>query len=164
MRGIQSSERKACYGRKIQRIFPVRRGYIRLLRGNRLFLFRVCGSLGTVQAQQVFNIQTMQSEWDDYDNSFMILLFSLFSFVVWAAAAFVCLRSVVNAYALQESAERGEHINTFAEDLRDYLDKKFHITLLTLPTLGIVVFIVCAVFTLIGFNFMIRGDKEGTYQ
>ena len=106
----------------------------------------------------------MQSEWNDYDNSFMILLFSLFSFVVWAAAAFVCLRSVVNAYALQESAERGEHINTFAEDLRDYLDKKFHITLLTLPTLGIVVFIVCAVFTLIGFNFMIRGDKEGTYQ
>jgi arabinogalactan oligomer/maltooligosaccharide transport system permease protein len=30
--------------------------------------------------------------------------------------------------------------------------------------LGIVVFVVCAVFTLVAFNFMIRGDKEGTYQ
>ena len=98
------------------------------------------GTLGTVQAQQVFNIETMQSEWNDYDNSFMILLFSLFSFVVWAAAAVVCLRNVINAYDLQEQAERGCHVNTFAEDLRDYLDKKFHITLLTLPTLGIVIF------------------------
>ena len=30
--------------------------------------------------------------------------------------------------------------------------------------IGIMVFIVCAVFTLVGFNFMISGDKEGTYQ
>ncbi|MDD6638579.1 MAG: sugar ABC transporter permease, partial [Lachnospiraceae bacterium] len=30
--------------------------------------------------------------------------------------------------------------------------------------IGIMVFIVCAVFTLIGFNFMISGDKEGTYS
>ena len=30
--------------------------------------------------------------------------------------------------------------------------------------IGIMVFVVCAIFTLIGFNFMIRGDKEGTYQ
>ncbi|MGM9605865.1 MAG: carbohydrate ABC transporter permease, partial [Faecousia sp.] len=98
------------------------------------------GSLGTVQAEQVFNIQTMQSEWNDYDNSFMILLFSLFSFVVWAAAVAVCLRNVINVYALQVQSEQGRHINTFVEDLRDYLDKKFHITLLTLPTLGIVIF------------------------
>lgn len=30
--------------------------------------------------------------------------------------------------------------------------------------IGIMVFIVCAVFTLIAFNFIIRGDKEGVYQ
>lgn len=98
------------------------------------------GTLGTVQAEQVFNMQTMQTEWNDYDNSFMILLFSLFSFVIWFAAAVVCMRNVVNAYELQIQAQRGKHINTFVEDLREYLDKKFHITLLSLPVLGIVVF------------------------
>ena len=30
--------------------------------------------------------------------------------------------------------------------------------------IGIVVFVICAVFTLVAFNFMIQGDKEGTYQ
>ena len=98
------------------------------------------GTLGTVQAEQVFNMQTMQTEWNDYDNSFMILLFSLFSFVIWFVAAIVCMRNVVNAYELQIQAQRGKHINTFVEDLREYLDKKFHITLLSLPVLGIVVF------------------------
>ena len=98
------------------------------------------GTLGTVQAEQVFNMQTMQTEWNDYDNSFMILLFSLFSFVIWFAAAVVCMRNVVNAYELQIQAQRGKHVNTFVEDLREYLDKKFHITLLSLPVLGIVVF------------------------
>ena len=98
------------------------------------------GTLGTIQAEQVFNMQTMQTEWNDYDNSFMILLFSLFSFVIWFAAAVVCMRNVVNVYRLQKQAQRGKHINSFVEDLREYLDKKFHITLLSLPVLGIVVF------------------------
>ena len=30
--------------------------------------------------------------------------------------------------------------------------------------LGIMVFIICAIFTLVAFNYMIQGDKEGTYQ
>ena len=107
------------------------------------------GTLGTVQAEQVFNIQTMQSEWNDYDNSFMILLFSLFSFVVWFAAAVVCIRNVVNAYRLQLQAERGRHINSFVEDIKEYLDQKFHITLLSLPVLGVVIFTLIPILLLI---------------
>lgn len=107
------------------------------------------GTLGTVQAEKVFNMQTMQSEWNDYDNSFMILLFSLFSFVLWAAAAAVCLRSVVSAYRIQQTARCGGHVNSFREDLREYLDQKFHITLLSLPVLGIVIFTVIPILLLI---------------
>lgn len=107
------------------------------------------GTLGTVQAEQVFNIQTMQSEWNDYDNSFMILLFSLFSFVVWFAAAVVCIRNVVNVYRLQLQAERGRHINSFVEDIKEYLDQKFHITLLTLPVLGVVIFTLIPILLLV---------------
>ena len=107
------------------------------------------GTLGTVQAEQVFNIQTMQSEWNDYDNSFMILLFSLFSFVVWFAGAVVCIRNVVNVYRLQLRAERGQHVNSFVEDIKEYLDQKFHITLLTLPVLGVVIFTLIPILLLI---------------
>lgn len=107
------------------------------------------GTLGTVQAEQVFNIATMKAEWNDYDNSFLILLFSLFSFVVWFAAAAVWMRNVVNVYRLQLQAEAGRHINTFAEDLRSYLDEKFHITLLALPALGVAVFTVIPILLLI---------------
>lgn len=107
------------------------------------------GTLGTVQAEQIFNIQTMKSEWNDYDNSFLILLCSLFSFVIWFTFLVVWMRNVVNVYRLQLQAERGKHINTFTEDLRTYLDEKFHITLLALPTLGVVIFTVVPILLLI---------------
>ena len=98
------------------------------------------GSLGSVKMEKVFNMKTMKSEFNDYDNSFTILLFSLFSFVVWFAAAIVWIKNVVNAYELQKLSEAGKHINTFKEDLRSLTEEKFHITLLTLPVLGVVIF------------------------
>lgn len=107
------------------------------------------GSLGTVQMEKVFNMETMKSEFNDYDNSFTILLFSLFSFVVWFAAFIVWMRNVVNVYELQKLEEAGRHINTFKEDLRAYKEEKFHITLLTLPVLGVVVFTLIPILLLI---------------
>ena len=50
------------------------------------------GSLGTVKAEKVFNPDTMKSEFNNYDHSFKILLFSLFSFVVWFAAIIVWMK------------------------------------------------------------------------
>lgn len=107
------------------------------------------GSLGTIKAEQIFNPQTMKSEFNDYDHSFMILLFSIFSFVVWFASIIVWMKSTMAVYKLQEMEENGEHINTFQEDIRVYLGEKFHITLLTLPVLGIVIFTVIPILLLI---------------
>lgn len=107
------------------------------------------GTLGTVKAKSEFNMVTMQNEWNDFDNSFMILLMSLFSFVVWAFGIVVMLRNTVNCYRLQQAAEAGRHINSFKEDLHSYIEEKFHITMLTLPVLGIVVFTVIPILLLI---------------
>ena len=71
------------------------------------------GSLGTIKAEKVFNPQTMKSEFNDYDHSFMILLFSLFSFVVWFTAIIVWIKNTINVYMLQLMEKQGEHINTF---------------------------------------------------
>ncbi|MDO5337811.1 MAG: sugar ABC transporter permease [Eubacteriales bacterium] len=107
------------------------------------------GSLGTVQMEKVFNMETMKTEFNDYDNSFTILLFSLFSFVVWFAFIVVWIRNVVNAYELQKLEEAGKHIKTFKEDLHSYKEEKFHVTLLTLPVLGIVIFTLIPILLLI---------------
>ena len=107
------------------------------------------GTLGTVKMEKVFNMKTMKSEFNDYDNSFTILLFSLFSFVVWLAAAIVWIKNVVYAYELQKLDEAGKHINTFKEDLKSLTEEKFHITLLTLPVLGVVIFTLIPILLLI---------------
>lgn len=107
------------------------------------------GTLGTVKMEKVFNMQTMKSEFNDYDHSFKILLYSLISFVVWFAFFIVWIKNVVNAYTLQQMEAAGEHINNFKEDVHSYIEEKFHITLLTLPVLGIVVFTVIPILLLI---------------
>ena len=107
------------------------------------------GTLGTVQMEQVFDINTMQYQVNNYDDSFQILLFSVISFVIWVIFLFAWMRNVVAVYNLQLKAERGEHLNTFKDDINDYLNEKFHVTLLTLPVLGIVMFSVIPILVLI---------------
>lgn len=107
------------------------------------------GSLGTVQMESVFNIATMQNEFNDYDHSFMILLLSVITFVIWAAFLFVYFKNVVSCYKLQKLAEEGKHINTFLEDVAEYKNQKFHITLLTMPILGVVVFTIIPLIILV---------------
>lgn len=107
------------------------------------------GTLGTVKMESVFNINTMQYDVNNYDDSFQILLFSVISIVIWVAALFILMKNVIAVYKLQLKAERGEHINSFVDDLNSLLNEKFHITLLTLPVLGIVLFSIVPIFVLI---------------
>lgn len=111
------------------------------------------GTLGTVRQESIFNPETMKNEINNYDHSFKILLFSLFSFVVWFAVIIVWLKNTINVYQLQKMEENGEHINTFKEDLVAYTEGKFHITLLTLPVFGIVMFTVIPILLLIFVSF-----------
>ena len=75
------------------------------------------GTLGTVQQESVFNIVTMKNEFNDYDNSFLILLISLITIVIWVASFFGYLANTITVYNLQKRKEAGKHINTFKEDI-----------------------------------------------
>jgi len=98
------------------------------------------GTLGTVKRATVYNPVTLKNEVNVYDNSFLILLFSLVTLVLFAAALILLMRMVVDARELQLKRESGAHVNTFREDIREMFNQKFHITLLSLPTLGVIVF------------------------
>ena len=107
------------------------------------------GTLGTVKQEAVFNMETMKKEFNDYDNSFKILLFSLVSFVIWIMFLVVYIWNIKKQYALQKLAERGGHINTFLEDLNQYRNKKFYVTLLAFPMIGVILFTVIPLLVMI---------------
>lgn len=107
------------------------------------------GTLGTVKQEAVFNMETMKKEFNDYDNSFKILLFSLVSIVVWITFLVVYIWNIKKQYTLQKLAERGGHINTFLEDLNQYRNKKFYVTLLAFPMIGVILFTVIPLLVMI---------------
>ena len=107
------------------------------------------GTLGTVRQESVFNMVTMKNEFNDYDHSFLILLISLITFVIWAVSIVVYFGNVISVYHLQQRAKQGLHINTFREDVHELINKKFHVTLLFLPIMGIVIFTIIPLLVMI---------------
>lgn len=74
------------------------------------------------------------------DNSVVMLLMGIFSWIV--VAVFLCLyvMNLKGAYQLQLRIESGKKALTFRKELAQLLDKKFYITVLVLPVLGVCVF------------------------
>lgn len=107
------------------------------------------GTLGTVQFEQTFDPLTMQNTVNDYDNSFLILLGSVVSMIIVLAFVALYINNIKIVYGMQLKKQNGEHINTFKEDIKEMLNGKFHITLLTLPTLGVVLMNIIPIFVLI---------------
>ncbi len=111
------------------------------------------GTLGTVKMEMVFDFATMKNVVNDYDNSFSILLLGVVTIVLIAALILLALFNLKSAHALQKDAAAGRHINTFREDVRSYINEKFHVTLLALPTLGVLVFTVVPLIIMIAVAF-----------
>ncbi len=107
------------------------------------------GTLGTVQAKRTYNPVTRKNEWNDYDNSFLILLFGLIGVVVLLLAIVLWMRNIRNARAVEVTAKKGKHVNSFADDCRDALGHKFHRTLLALPVTGVVTFTIIPLLVMI---------------
>ncbi len=106
-------------------------------------------TLGSVQRELVFNMQTMKNEVNNFDHSFKILLYGLITLVVIFFAILVWIDNVKQVYELQKLSEKGKHINSFVEDLKELLNHKFYKTLLFLPCLGVIIFTVVPLFVMI---------------
>ncbi|SDB29435.1 arabinogalactan oligomer / maltooligosaccharide transport system permease protein [Pseudobutyrivibrio sp. YE44] len=111
-------------------------------------------TLGTVQREEIFDIVTMKKTVNDYDNSLLILLYGIIGILVILAFIALYIANVNAVYRIQKMAEEGEHINSFKDDIASFKNERFHITLLTLPSLGVILinvipilFMVCIAFT-----------------
>ena len=99
-------------------------------------------TLGDVEREIIFDPLTMTNIENDYDNSLLILLMGTLSIIIIVAFVFLYISNMKKVYVLQVQKENGKHIPTFKEDLKSLVNERFHITLLTLPTLGVVLFTV----------------------
>lgn len=106
-------------------------------------------TLGTVQQKRTFNPETRKNEFNDYDNSFLILLFGVIGCVVLITAVVLWMRNIRNARAVEVQARSGKHVNSFREDLADCFGIKFHRTLLSLPVLGVIAFTIIPLLVMI---------------
>lgn len=111
------------------------------------------GTLGTVQFEQVFDPLTMTSTVNDYDNSFLILLNSIIALFLIVVFILFWIANMKAVYRLQVRKENGEHINTFKEDVQALFNEKFHITLLTLPAIGIILMNILPILVLVAVAF-----------
>ena len=115
---------------------------------------RRLNTLGTVQREEIFDPLTLSKTVNDYDNSLLILLLEIIGIFLIFAFIFLYIGKMKHVYSLQRLKEQGKHINSFREDLAALVNEKFHITLLTLPALGVIlinvipiIFMVCVAFT-----------------
>ncbi|MBQ8085421.1 MAG: sugar ABC transporter permease [Lachnospiraceae bacterium] len=116
------------------------------------------GTLGTVQFEQVLDPLTLQTTVNDYDNSFTILLNSIIALFLIVCFVFFWISNMKSVYRLQviDNAPDSllkKRINTFIEDINSLFSEKFHLTLLALPTLGVILMNIIPIFVMIAIAF-----------
>ena len=110
-------------------------------------------TLGTVKREQILDPLTIQTTVNDYDNSFMILAYISCSSVCNLCFVLFWISNIKNLYKIQMDKEKGIVPNKLRDDLHDILGKKFHLTLLSLPVLGVILMNIIPIFVLIAIAF-----------
>ena len=82
-------------------------------------------------------------------NSFQILLFNVLIFGFIFFFVYLWMRSVVDCYKAKLRANAGKRPISFTSELKTYLNSNFHVTILTLPTIGVLAFTVFPLITMI---------------
>ena len=76
------------------------------------------------------------------DNSMLFLLYGVCTLVATLVFLVVYVSNIYSAKNVQDIVQRGEHVPTLMEDIKELLDNKFHITLMTIPLLMVTIFTV----------------------
>ena len=74
------------------------------------------------------------------DNSVVMLLMGIFAWIVIAVFLCIYVSNLKDAYAIERRVKAGEQPISFKAELAQLLDRKFYITALALPVLGVCVF------------------------
>lgn len=106
-------------------------------------------TLGTQQQQQIVDPVTGIPMTIPGDNSMLILLYGTMSILITLVFIAVYIANTKSAYEAELTHKAGKKNLTLKEELVDFLDGKYHITMLSIPVLLI------SVFTILPLVFMI---------
>ena len=98
------------------------------------------GNLGTRVSGEVWNEQLQIFEKVKGDNSFLILLYGVASLAVIVVYNVLWLANVKGSRENDKRLAAGERVRTFSEDVYIFVNRRFHIPLLTLPFIGLLLF------------------------
>ncbi|MBQ6499044.1 MAG: sugar ABC transporter permease, partial [Ruminococcus sp.] len=83
------------------------------------------------------------------DDSMKLLLYGVMTLVIIAIFIVIYVANTKSAYKAQQTKAAGEKLPGFLDELKEFFDSKFHVTLLAFPTLTI------SIFTILPLLFMI---------
>ena len=130
-------------------------------------------SLGTQEQGKVWNEAKQIYEYTAGDNSQQILLAGVITCFVIAAIIALWILQLRQSYSLQKQIGRGEKVNGLMDDIRALFDGNLHITLMTLPCIGILIFNIVPLVYMISMafttyskedNHLILFDWDGIHQ
>ena len=76
------------------------------------------------------------------DNSMLFLLYGVCTLAAIVIFIVAYISNLYSAKHVQDLVEKGEHVPTLKEDIRDLMDNRFHVTLMTLPLIMVTLFTV----------------------
>ncbi len=106
-------------------------------------------TLGTVKAERIWDPVSRKNVWNEYDNSFLILLFGVVGVLLIAGFGVQCVRIVKHARRAELAAKQGRTLPPLRQDAARYLGHDFHRTLLALPVAGIVLVMIVPLLVMI---------------
>jgi arabinogalactan oligomer/maltooligosaccharide transport system permease protein len=121
-------------------IFLVEIGFIYFLATSGIHNLMMLPSLGWRKQEEVWNEAKGIYEYTKGDMSILILLYGVATFLIIAAFILFWILQLKHAYHLQLLEEEGRKIPTLKQDFESLLDKNLHVTLMSLPVLGILIF------------------------
>ena len=111
------------------------------------------GSLGEVAVQEVYNEATGNYEYAYYDNSMLILLYSVLTLFFICAFVYMWYQNLRTNNVLQEMQEVGKHLPDTKDAVRSMVNDQYYKTLLSIPMLGVLVFTVIPIVFMVFISF-----------
>ncbi len=74
------------------------------------------------------------------DNSVVMMLMGILAWIALVLFLVVYVSNLKDARRLQRTVESGKPVMSFRKEVKEFLDKKFYVTSLTLPVIGVCVF------------------------
>ena len=137
-------------------------GFILFMLGNGIHNLAEFPGLGSQEAGEVYNEAKGIYEYTKGDNSLLLLLYGIITIFVIAAFILLWVLQIKQSYKAQKLIEEGRRVPTFAQDLKSLVEGNLHITLMTLPCLGILVFNIVPLAFMISMAFT-SYSKEGNH-